>query len=82
LAGQAVKITIRVGGTGHAVLTVPVAAVYTASDGQARVSVQDGTGRIRDVPVETGLTTGGSVEITPAGTDAVQAGDRVVVGLR
>ena len=82
LAGQAVKITIRVGGTGHAVLTVPVAAVYTASDGQARVSVQDGTGKVRDVPVETGLTTGGSVEITPAGTDAVQAGDRVVVGLR
>ena len=82
LAGQAVKITIKVGGTGHAVLSVPVAAVYTASDGQARVSVQDGAGTVRDVPVETGLTTGGYVEITPAEKDALRAGDRVVVGIR
>lgn len=82
LAGQAVKITIKVGGTGHAVLSVPVAAVYTASDGQARVSVQDGTGAVRDVPIETGLTTGGYVEIKPAEKDLLRAGDRVVVGIR
>ncbi len=53
-AGQSLKITIKVGGTGHAVLSVPVAAVYAASDGQARVSVQDGTGTVRDVPSRRG----------------------------
>ena len=82
LAGQSLKITIRVGGTGHAVLSVPVAAVYTASDGRARVAVQDGTGAVRDVPVEAGLTTGGYVQVTPEEAGALQAGDRVVVGSR
>ncbi|WP_199512094.1 hypothetical protein [Nucisporomicrobium flavum] len=82
LAGQSVKITIKVGGTGHAVLAVPVAAVYTASDGQARVSVQDGAGKVRDVPVEAGLTTGGYVQVTPGGAETLTAGDRVVVGNR
>jgi hypothetical protein len=82
LAGQALKITIQVGGTGHAVLSVPVAAVYTASDGRTLLSVQDGAGAVRDVPVKTGLTTGGYVEIRPADADALRAGDRVVVGTR
>ncbi|GLY93045.1 hypothetical protein Acsp02_03010 [Actinoplanes sp. NBRC 103695] len=80
LVGEAVKVTITVGGTGHKVLSVPVAAVYTASDGQARVTVQDQGGRVRDVPVEAGLSTGGFVQITPADKDAVRAGSLVVVG--
>ena len=82
LAGQVLKIVIKIGGTGHAVLSVPVAAVYTGSDGQALVSLEDGAGETRDVPVKTGLTTGGYVEITPTAADVLQAGDRVVVGLR
>lgn len=81
-AGQSLKITIKVGGTGHAVLSVPVAAVYTASDGRARVSVQEPAGAVRDVPVEAGLATGGYVQVTPAGADDLKAGDRVVVGSR
>ena len=82
LAGQAFKLSIKIGGTGKAVLSAPVAAVFTASDGQARVTVQDAAGKVRDVPVETGLSTGGYVQITPAPADALRAGDRVVVGSR
>ena len=78
--GQAFKVGITVGGTGHAVLSVPVSAVFTASDGQARVTVQDPGGAVRDVAVKAGLSTGGYVQITPAGKDAVRAGDRAVVG--
>ena len=79
-AGQALKVSIKVGGTGHAVLSVPVAAVFTASDGQARVTVQDPSGAVHDVPVDAGLSTGGFVQITPATAGAVRAGSRVVVG--
>jgi hypothetical protein len=82
LAGQALKITIKVGGTDGAVLSVPSAAVYTSSAGQALVSLEDGAGAVRDVPVTTGLTTDGYVEITPADASALRAGDRVVVGVR
>jgi hypothetical protein len=81
-AGQALKITIKVGGTGHAVLAVPVAAVFTASDGQARVTVQDAAGAVHDVAVEAGLTTGGYVQVTPAPVEALHTTDRVVVGTR
>ena len=79
-AGQSVKITIKVGGTGKAVLTVPVAAVFTSADGHARVSVQtDGT-QTHDVPVSTGLSTNGNVQVTPDDKDQLHVGDRVVVG--
>jgi hypothetical protein len=79
-AGQAFKITIKVGATGHAVLAVPVAAVFTAADGQARVSVPDPAGTVRDVAVDAGLTTGGYVQVTPTAADSLHVGDRVVVG--
>ena len=79
-AGQAFKVSIEVGGTGHAVLSVPVAAVYTAADGQSRVTVQDATGSVHDVPVAAGLSTAGFVQITPKTPDSVRAGSRVVVG--
>jgi hypothetical protein len=79
-AGQAFKISIKVSGTGHAVLCVPVAAVYTTSDNTAHVTVQDATGAVRDVPVTTGLSTGGFVQVTPKTADALKAASRVVVG--
>ncbi|WP_127501620.1 hypothetical protein [Actinoplanes solisilvae] len=78
--GQALKVSITVGGTGHAVLTVPVAAVFTASDGQARVTVEDRPGTVRDVAVEPGLSTGGFVQVTPAAPGELRVGARVVVG--
>ena len=81
-AGQAFKISITVGGTGKAVLSVPVAAVFTTADGNARVTVQDAAGAVRDVPVSAGLSTGGFVQITPQPAGALRAGDRVVVGSR
>ncbi|HET6479176.1 MAG TPA: hypothetical protein VFG35_03905 [Actinoplanes sp.] len=80
LVGQAFKVSITVGGTGHAVLTVPVAAVFTSSDGQARVTVEDRPGTVRDVPVELGLATGGFVQVTPTTPGALPVGGRVVVG--
>lgn len=78
LAGQSLKIDITVGGTDEAVLTVPVAAVFTGSDSQARVSVQSGAEGTREVPVTTGLTVDGYVQVTPRDDD-LRAGDRVVV---
>ena len=79
-AGQSVKISIKVGSTGSKVLTVPVAAVFTSADGHARVSVQTPAGPARDVPVTTGLSSNGLVQIEPEDADQVHVGDRVVVG--
>lgn len=81
-AGQSVKITIKVGGTGKAVLTVPVAAVFTSTDTHARVNVEIGPGQAKDVPVTTGLTTNGFVQVTPIDGAQLHTGDRVVVGKR
>ena len=79
-AGQAFKITIKVGSTGKAVLAVPVAAVFTSADGNARLTVQVASGQTRDVPIKTGLSTDGYVQVTAEKGGQVQAGDRVVVG--
>ncbi|GAA2570603.1 hypothetical protein GCM10010435_51010 [Winogradskya consettensis] len=78
-AGRSVKVSIEVGRTSGEVLAVPVAAVFTASDGQARVTVADSAGIRRDVPVEPGLAAGGDVEVTPVGGATLTAGERVVV---
>jgi hypothetical protein len=82
LAEEAVKITIRLGETGKAVLTVPVAAVFTSADAHARVSVQTGPAQTRDVPVTTGLTANGYVHVTAKDAAQLRPGDRVVVGRR
>lgn len=78
-AGQAVQITIEVGSTKGAALVVPVAAVVTGADGQARVQVQRASGQVQDVPVKLGLTAQGLVAVTPV-SGTLAAGDRVVVG--
>ncbi|WP_229067513.1 hypothetical protein [Actinoplanes sp. DH11] len=79
LNGQTITVRIRVGDTGGEVLSVPVSAVFTASDGQARVTVQAAGDRTRDVPVELGLTAAGNVQVTPEVGAVLTAGDRVVV---
>ncbi|MFG2378783.1 peptidoglycan-binding protein [Streptomyces sp. NPDC048504] len=81
LAGEAeaaVKVTIKVGASDGKVLTVPMAAIHTSSDGRARVKVERGA-TVTDVHVTVGLSAAGIVEVKPDG-GALQAGERVVVG--
>lgn len=81
LAGEAeaaVKVTIKVGASDGKVLTVPMAAVHTSSDGRARVKVQRGD-VVSDVQVTVGLSAAGIVEVKPDG-GALKAGEKVVVG--
>jgi hypothetical protein len=77
-AGGSAKVTIKVGSSDGEVLTVPIAALHTASDGQARVRVRRGR-KVVDVPVKAGLSAEGQVEVTPSGDD-LKPGDQVVVG--
>jgi hypothetical protein len=77
-AGDAVKVIIKVGASDGKVLAVPLVAIRTASDGQARVQVLRGA-RLVDVPVTVGLSTAGLVEVKPTGGTLAQ-GDTVVVG--
>ncbi len=76
----AVKITIPVKSTAGEVLVVPVSAVSSGADGSARVEV-DEQGVQREVPVRTGLSAGGLVEVT-ALSGELDEGDQVVVGTR
>lgn len=81
LAGQAeasVKVSIKIGASDGKVLTVPVAAVRTSSDGQARVQVQR-DGKLTDVHVTVGLSAAGLVEVKPT-SGTLKQGDEVVVG--
>ncbi|MEV7864572.1 peptidoglycan-binding domain-containing protein [Streptomyces sp. NPDC088124] len=79
-AGGSVKTTIKVGASKGRVLAVPVAAVHTSANGQARVRVQR-SGRITDVPVRVGIAADGLVEVAPKGGDGgLGKGDLVVVG--
>ncbi|MGW0582007.1 HlyD family efflux transporter periplasmic adaptor subunit, partial [Streptomyces sp. NPDC002920] len=81
LAGQAdaaVRVTIEVGASDGKVLAVPIAAIHTSSDGEARVQVER-NGGVRDVSVTVGLAAAGLVEVkAPGGT--LKEGDRVVIG--
>ncbi|BAL93168.1 hypothetical protein AMIS_79480 [Actinoplanes missouriensis 431] len=79
LNGQSVQVRITVGDTGGDVLAVPVAAVFTASDGQSRVTVATETGQTRDVPVDPGLTADGNVQVRPRDGAQLSENDRVVV---
>ncbi|WP_327402928.1 peptidoglycan-binding protein [Streptomyces sp. NBC_01288] len=81
LAGEAeaaVKVTIKVGASDGKVLTVPMAAIHTSSDGRARVKVERGT-TVTDVHVTVGLSAAGVVEVKPE-EGVLKAGERVVVG--
>ncbi|MFD4556005.1 peptidoglycan-binding protein [Streptomyces sp. NPDC058469] len=81
LAGEAeaaVKVTIKVGASDGKVLTVPMAAIHTSSDGRARVKVEHGD-TVTDVHVTVGLSAAGIVEVKPA-EGTLKAGERVVVG--
>lgn len=76
---ESAKITIEVGSSDGKVLTVPVAALHTSADKKTRVRVVRG-GEVVDVPVETGLSADGQVEVTPSSGAGLAPGDHVVVG--
>ena len=76
-----VKVSIVVGSTKNPVLVVPVAAVTTDADGQARVGVERSGSRTENVAVHVGLTALGYVQVSPSGGHLAE-GDRVVVGTR
>ncbi|MEU1517937.1 peptidoglycan-binding protein [Streptomyces sp. NPDC005811] len=77
-AGGSAKVTIKVGSSAGEALTVPIAALHTAADGQATVQVRR-DGSVVDVSVKAGLSAEGQVEVTPSG-GALKAGDQVVIG--
>jgi hypothetical protein len=79
LAGGQAAGTIIITSTGKAVLGVPVAALYTAADGQTFVTVVAPHGNRTNVTVEVGAEIGGYVPIHPIRGTLV-AGDPVLVG--
>jgi hypothetical protein len=80
-ADATVKVSVVVGSTSDPVLVVPVAAVTTGADGQARVQVERGTGRTENVRVQVGLTALGYVQVGASGGGLAE-NDRVVVGTK
>src|SRR5439155_26382551 len=78
LTGASVAISIAVKTTNGKVLAVPVAAVTVDGSGDSRVKVVESDGTRRTVPVSTGLSAQGYVEVKPTGR--LVPGDRVLVG--
>lgn len=85
LQGRNVRVSIPVGATDGAVLSVPLAALTAGPGGESRVEVVEGDPRdgerakTRLVVVETGLAAGGYVEVTPVDGELAE-GELVVIG--
>jgi Putative peptidoglycan binding domain len=79
LNGENVLVTVDTGQTEGPVLTVPVAAIVTTASGTSHVTVVGAHGKQTDVPVTPGISENGYVQVTPASSGALAAGDRVVV---
>lgn len=77
--GQDVRITVTAAATTGAVLAVPEAAISSGADAQTTISVLEAGGRQRVVPVTTGVSADGMVQVIPL-SGPVAAGARVVVG--
>jgi hypothetical protein len=77
--GQDVRITVSAAATQGAVLAVPEAAISSQADARTSVSVVVAGGKQRVVPVATGVSADGMVQVTPLNSD-LSAGERVVVG--
>jgi multidrug efflux pump subunit AcrA (membrane-fusion protein) len=78
-AGHNVVVSIRVSSTGGPVLAVPQAAVYSTADGAAHVVTYQG-GREKVVPVSTGASVGGLVQVS-APSGVLRPGENVVLGV-
>ncbi len=79
LNGENVLVTVETGQTEGPVLTVPVAALVTTASGQSEVTVVGPGGKQTTVPVTAGMSANGYVQVTPARSGALIAGDNVVV---
>jgi hypothetical protein len=79
LNGVSVRVVIPIKSTKDKELTVPQSAVSLAADGTSRVQVLR-KGELRDVEVEPGLSADGFVVVKPAQKNALEPGDKVVVG--
>ncbi|MEZ4663158.1 MAG: peptidoglycan-binding protein [Caldilineaceae bacterium] len=78
LEGASLRLTIAYESTSGAVMTVPVSAVSLTPEGAERVQVFN-NGAIESVLVQTGLSAGGYVAVTPI-DGALAPGQSVVVG--
>jgi hypothetical protein len=79
LVGTSVKLTISVKSTQGSVLAVPPSALSVGGDGNSRVQVRR-NGQTLLVKVVPGLAAENLVEVRPASTERLRAGDLVVVG--
>jgi peptidoglycan hydrolase-like protein with peptidoglycan-binding domain len=79
LNGENVLITVQTGQTEGPVLAVPVAAIVTTASGRSYVTVVGAHGKQTNVTVTPGLSDNGYVQVTPASSGALTAGDHVVV---
>ena len=80
LSGKDVRIIIETESSDGKTLTVPIAAVTTSADGTNQVSKVSPASTTTTVQVTTGLSAEGLVEVRPADSDALHAGDQVLVG--
>ncbi|MEU9361299.1 peptidoglycan-binding protein [Streptomyces sp. NPDC048301] len=80
IASQDVRLTVEAAASDGEVLVVPVSAVSAGVDGTTVVTVY-AQGRGHRVPVRTGTSGDGYVEVTPVTTGALTTGARVIVGV-
>jgi peptidoglycan hydrolase-like protein with peptidoglycan-binding domain len=79
LNGENVLVTVQTGQTEGPVLSVPVAAIITTASGRSYVTVVGAHGKQTNVTVTPGISDNGYVQVTPASSRALAAGDHVVV---
>ncbi|MFF2433569.1 peptidoglycan-binding protein [Streptomyces sp. NPDC058107] len=82
LAGQDVRLTVRAASTKGKALVVPVSAVSAGADGETYLTVLKQDRTRHRVPVITGTTGDGYVEVRPVSGARLSAGDRAVTGVR
>ncbi len=80
LAGADVKVTFVAAATPGTVLAVPQGAINSDASGGLSVIVQAADKSLTRIPVEVGVAGESLVEVTPKTSDALRAGDKVVIG--
>ena len=80
LIGQNVTLTITAAHSSGPVLAVPEAAVFASVNGSTYVTKVMGAHSQVRVPVRTGITGDGLVEVTPVSGGTLAAGDAVITG--